>query len=190
MLCAETHSRPCASASPCIDSWYAGSHLCIFGWRFALFCSVLLLAAELAIQGVSISFLRLHLQSSRLTLPCRTCTPSQIEDPHLSVPRLALMTGSWHQRQNGPNRPPLFPHHAPHALPPTPSAALTWGCPASAESWEASSQEGPSQGGRFCTPPLEDVIPAWLVSLHVPVPLIFSSLSRAALTAVRVFISR
>lgn len=44
------------------------------------------------------------------------------------------MTRNWHQRQNGPNRPPLFPHHAPHALPPTLSAALTWGAPLSVQS--------------------------------------------------------
>jgi hypothetical protein len=127
VVCEETHSQAlsmCQCASPCIDSWYAWSHLCIVGWRFAVFCSVLLLAAELAIQGVSISFASI---SRAHALPYRT--PSRIDDPHLSVPRLALATGSWHQRQNGPNRPPLFPHHAPHALPPTPSAALTWGVP-------------------------------------------------------------
>lgn len=105
--------------------WESSLHL-----RLA-FCSLLLRFAfssgtGYTGQGVCISSASI---SKPHALPCRTRTPSQIDDPHLSVPRPALMTGSWHQRQNGPNRPPLFPHHAPHALPPTPSAALTWGGP-------------------------------------------------------------
>lgn len=114
---------------------------------------------------------------------CRTpsCIPSPIDDPHLSIPRLALMAGDRHQRQNGPNSPPLFPHHAAHALLPTLSAALlTWGPLSLGSPWDASLPEWPTEDALVYTPLLGEKNPGpKLGSLHVPGPLI-SSLPWAA----------